>query len=321
MSHRILARLFNWIGPLVASYALISLLVVQGDAGIATGFLFLDKRAPINTAYWAIGVVGIGLLVVCIIGAAHARLPRGPTDTGLPIPFVDTESLTDPAAPSIKVFTVLVFCACVMLPAYTLIRLNEVVADRGWIWNEALPAAYLVRPTCILGPWPFGTCDDAQQKAADDVLHARKLGRMSSTPNDPQVGRAWLVNEKCDVAHERHITGPQLAKPGNDEYLADEIKSRAALNELSEDRRNRLAKLGDLLSLAEAKSASCAGDRQLSDLCKEAPRHCRGVEWKPNLSPILVVGGSLSGWFGVAILIIALWRGPPRSNQTINPIK
>ena len=89
----------------------------------------------------------------------------------------------------------------------------------------------------------------------------------------PSEGFTWLANTRCDlVKWTRPEVGTSEAKPSN------------------------------LLSGTDV----CKGANDVSEICESSKRHCRGMQWLPELSPALLAGSTLFGLVSAAVLFIGL---------------
>jgi hypothetical protein len=318
MGRSSLGRLFSVIGGFLALYSLSIWIVTQGGAAVSA-LPGLDSRAPVVSAYFAIVIIGVALGIVALAGAAHARLPRGPDDMTLPLVGLGDKPDVKAGSCSAKAYVAGVLVVCVLIPAATLVHLNDKVAGHGWIWNETLPAGTAIPVGCVLPYWPFGSCGAGFLTAREYVLGAKEL-KEGDVGN--QQGRLWIANHRCDPIWDRGMAGPQVIERKRLQQSLvtyDEAEARSTLGKRGEEPSRLLRSLAGLSDLAAAPTDLCSGKRDRSDICKADEARCRGVEWIRGASTFAVVASSLFGWLGTIWLVIALLLGPLRSTTESQP--
>jgi len=84
MSSEALARLFGIVSGFLCLYSLSVLSISQGGTALSV-IPGLEPRAPVQSAYFAIIIVGLGMSVACLIAIVHVRRPVGAHGWRFPI--------------------------------------------------------------------------------------------------------------------------------------------------------------------------------------------------------------------------------------------
>lgn len=318
MGRDALSRLFGIAGGFVSLYALSAWSLSQGGTALSA-VPGLEPRAPAQSAYFAIIIIGIVLFATASIGIAHISQPAGAMGWRFPIVGLGDAIIDRPRALSTRLYVTFLSLWLLVLPAAALVHLNRQLVGNGWIWNERLPAAAVTNAACALPFWPFGSCKTGGERAsADAIIVAPEVrdGMPTTTP-----ARLWLASHPCDLQWERGLAGPQTAarlKEGGPLVSASEQAARRDLNALPGSIRDALrTALSNAGNEPGQDPGYCAGTRDRSALCKQDEAKCRGVAWLRLSSPVLVIVPSLLGWGGVLAFFLVWWRlerkpdGPP----------
>jgi hypothetical protein len=109
-------------------------------------------------------------------------------------------------------------------------------------------------------------------------------------------GFVWLTNMRCDAVK------------------ANRLKPFASAGKtVAEDLASRPPACTRDLAIARSKIDTCESAKDISEFCEASERHCRGMQWLPVLSPLLLGGTTLFGWAMLAWLIAeACFFGTPK---------
>ena len=266
MSRAGLARIWGALGALLALYATGTWIILQGGKSFAE-IPGLEAKAPVTSAYQAIPIIGVLLGVLAIVGLAHMRAKHQESESLFPIVAIADLGPHQLSAWSMRVYQGVFVLIFLLVPAAALVHLNSVVLQRGVLWHDGEPALSGIAlknaygPSATIGP-------DANESAC------------ASTITRPKDGYVWLGNMRCDFAKAGRL------KPFNKDgkSLADD----AAGGPASSCTRD--------LALSQSRQQSCEGARDISEECETSERNCRGVQWLPFWSPVLLIVPAVFGW-------------------------
>lgn len=300
MGRDVAARLFAIVGAFLALYSVSIWSLSQGGNAISS-VPGLDPRAPVVSAYFAIIFIGILLCLASLLAIVHARATSDTADGRFPAVWLGTTKFKDPKALSARLYVAFLFTVTLLVPAASLVHLNGKLAD-GPLWNEALPAATSLQVACALpGFWPFGTCS-VEEKAKTAVLRALEI------KDSQKAGQArlWLANRQCDLHWHMEMAGPQVAarvKAGGDILSGKEQAARDQLKFQGSTEAGVILPLATRLDADLSKPVFCTGPNNQSAVCSK-DEQCRGNEWLPLLSPLLVIVTTMAGWLSFAWLVL-----------------
>jgi hypothetical protein len=273
-----LARVWSVLGALLGIYSTGTWIILQGGKSFAD-IPGLDGRAPVTSAYQAILMIGVLLSALCAAGIQHIRTIETARDPLLPIVAIGDVGPHTLNTWSMRFYQGFFFVFFVLIPALSLYQLNISLFQRGILWHEGDPAlgSILLKNGYTL---TAGTTNqDREEKACrNNVKRAQ--------------GFLWLSNMRCDPVKAKQL------KP-----FSDTGKS------IREDADSSPPNCVRSIAISNANSSSCKNARDISELCEENERRCRGIQWFPLGSPLLLATATVCGWFMFGLLAIVLWRG------------
>lgn len=282
MTRAAYAKLYLILATFCLVFSLSVHVLTQGGGSLAN-LPGLDGKQPVISAYFAVMLTGLTLFAAGVIAILYARSPGDGMAPALPlIGLGDTAANVDARKTSAKVYAGIVLFLFAILPAASLIHLNGVVAQRGRIWNEHLPAVITVPAGCLLPTWwPFGDCKADNHRLAASMVNFD--------------GRLWLAETACDVVWEREMSAPQMASRrtgGGPSISQSEAGARSRISDRD---------TADLRSAGEAAVPSCDQPRDRSAACADSAGRCRGVVWITHSSQLALLATSVLGWLGAAL--------------------
>ncbi len=335
MNKQAYGHLFTLFGGVNALYAISMWAITQGGFGLSD-LPGLDSKSRITSSFFVIVFIGTLLTLTTVVGTNYILKVRKES--------ADKEAATSPATdlepllPKVAlgeqgtyqrrtfsgfVYQTGILLLFIFLPLGSIVHLNQVVADRGIVWNEELPSGAALKAACMLPEWwPFGYC-------ADDptVVRVAYESRDIEDTGPPKfdagknTSRLWLTNHWCDVYWAREMAGPQVEKRNNCSTPSDgglsssEARSRQTLSLFSAADQKAITTFADshrglpaACDAAYAKNA-CTGFTNRSENCHDDGSGCRGVQWVRGVTPALIILPSLVGVFSVAEFLMALWLG------------
>ena len=278
MSRAGLARVWGTLGALLALYATGTWIVLQGGKAFAE-IPGLEVKSPVTSAYLAVPIIGTLLGILSAVGLWFMRTTR-PEGEGLfpvvAIADVGPHRMTASSMVVYQSFFVLMFLA---VPAASLFRLNDVILQRGILWHDDDPAlGSVVLKNAFTLTRGTGGVDASEYACASSVTR--------------EPGYVWLGNMRCDP-----VKAARLKPFNKDGHTLGEDAASAAMS-CARD-----------LALAQSQVQRCEGARDVSEECETSERNCRGVQWLPVVSPLILLGCTLFGWGMAAWLSIeAAWR-------------
>jgi hypothetical protein len=292
MSKAGLARVWSILGALLALYATGTWIVLQGGKAFAE-IPGLERGAPVASAYQAIVMIGVLLGILCATGIRHMRASDATKETLLPVVAIGDVGPHNISAWSMRLYQCTFFVAFVLVPAAALYKLNDAVLERGVLWRDGDAALGGVALKNAFA-WTRGDLPS-------DVSEHACVGAMA------WQGRYWLADMRCDLARNAGLA--PFVETGK--TIAENAKSSAP---------------GCARDLAVARSTPgvCSSTRDISEACEDSSRRCRGVEWLPTLSPLLMVTSTIFGW-AMSFWLIAEWvwkrvRSAGRGDQELKTL-
>jgi hypothetical protein len=265
MSRSGLARVWSILGALLALYAIGTWIILQGGKSFAE-IPGLEGRAPITSAYQAVLIVGTLLGILSAVGILYMRKSEGAGEGLLPVVAIADVGPHDMRSWSMRLYQGFFFFVFLLVPAVALYQLNDAVLERGVLWHngDAALGAIAVKNAFA---WTRGTSDqDTKEYACQNEV----------TRGD---GFMWLANMRCDIVKANRLK--PFAKTGRSIAENAESASPACTRDLA---------------LARSKIESCENATDVSEECETSERHCRGMQWLPLTSPLLLAGTTIFGW-------------------------
>jgi hypothetical protein len=100
------------------------------------------------------------------------------------------------------------------------------------------------------------------------------------------TGFVWFTNMRCDIVKANRLK--PFDKAGGSTVENVESSTLTCTR---------------ALAIARSKMEACENTTDVSEECEVSERHCRGMQWLPILSPLLLVASTLFGWTMFAWLI------------------
>lgn len=309
MGRDALQRLFSILGGFLAFYSVSVWSLSQGGNAISA-VPGLDPRTPAGSAYYAVIIIGALLFLACLVAIAFSRAERDTTQWRFPVFGLGDAKVEAPNAWSMRLYVAFLFIVTLLVPAASLVHLNRKLAD-GIVWNEALPASATTNVACAMPRfWPFGSCADRENSLA--ILEAVEIENGKAGADR---ARTWLANHACDIHWHLGMAGPQVEQrtKNNGRVLSQaEDNARNWLALQGGDREKKLRAVTGLQAGATPAPVSpefCAGPRDRSDICRK-DEDCRGDQWLPLVSLLLVVLTTLAAWGALLWLVAVEWLRP-----------
>jgi hypothetical protein len=281
MSRSGLGRIWGILGALLALCAIGTMIVLQGGKSFAE-IPGLDAKSPVTSAYLGIPIIGTLLGILGIIGLLYMRTERK-QEEGL-FPIVAVADLGPHRMATISMllyqgFFVLVF---LLIPAFSLYQLGSVVLQRGVLWHEGDPAlGSIVLKNAFAWSQGESNLDAKEHACSSEVIRDAR-----------DHGYTWLGNQRCDFVKAARLK--PFLKDGDTLAQNVEAAAKTCIRELAQRQTPD----------PNAKAQPCGGVRDISEACETSERTCRGVQWLPILSPILLVVPTIFGWAMFAWLLI-----------------
>jgi hypothetical protein len=253
------------LGALLALYAIGTWVILQGGKSFAE-LPGLDGRAPVISAYEAVVIVGTLLGILSGVGIQYMHNIRGAGEALLPVVGIGDTGPHDTRSLAMRLYQSFFFLVFLLVPAVALYQLNAAVLQRGVIWHDGDAALGGIALQNAFS-WTRGASDqDAREYDCRNVVTR-------------DGGFVWLASTRCDVVKASRL------KP-----FASAGKS------MTEDAEPRPPACTRDLAIARSKIEKCEGATDVSEICEASERRCRGMQWLPVLSPLLLVGATIFGW-------------------------
>ena len=275
MSRAGLSRIWSVLGALLALYSIGTWIILQGGKSFAE-LPGLDGRAPITSAYEAVLIVGTLLGILSGVGILYVRSNRTSGEALLPVVAIADAGSHKMNSWSMRLYQAFFFAGYLLIPVVSLYQLNGAVLQRGVLWHEkdAALGAILVRNAF------FGTKGTDKLDPDEYACHG-KVERAGEF--------VWLANTRCDI-----VKAKRLKPFGTVDSLTDaEAQAPSCVRDLA---------------VAMSKEMKCEAATDISELCESSERHCRGIEWLPIISPLLLLGATLFGWLTFISLLVQMCR-------------
>jgi hypothetical protein len=261
------------LGALLALYAIGTWIILQGGKSFAE-IPGLEGKAPVTSAYQAVLIVGTLLGILSAVGIRYMRTSAVPDEGLLPIVAIADVGPHDMGSWTMRLYQTFFFLIFLLVPAVALYQLNDAVLERGVLWHDSDPAlgAIVVKNDFS---WVRGTSNQDR----------REYGcRNQITRGD---GFVWLGNTRCDFVKAKRLRPFDTSGKS----IADD--SQSAPPNCARD-----------LAVDRSRIETCNNATDISEECGSSEHHCRGVQWLPVLSPLLLGGTTLFGWAMFAWLIV-----------------
>ena len=268
-----LARVWSFLGALLALYAAGTWIILQGGKSFAE-LPGLEGRSPVTSAYEAVIIIGLLLGILSAVGLAYMRKAEGSGEGLLPVVGIaDTapHRMNSASMFFYQGFFVLIF---LVLPADSLYKLNHDVLNDGVLWHSGDPALGSISVKNGFG-W---TQDNAKEYACSGEV---------TRPKD----NTWLANKRCDIVKANDL---KPFKQTGSTTLEDIEKATEASECVRDLARDKL------------KSDTCENVRDISEECEKSERNCRGIQWLPFISPFAQAAFTIFGWGMCVWLLVEL---------------
>ena len=239
-----LARVWSFLGALLALYAAGTWIILQGGKSFAE-LPGLEGRSPVTSAYEAVIIIGLLLGILSAAGLAYMRKAEGSGEGLLPVVGIaDTapHRMNSASMRFYQGFFVLIF---LVLPAVSLYKLNHDVLDDGVLWHSGDPA---------LGSISFKSAFGWTQDNAKEYGCSGEVTR--------EIGYTWLANKRCDIVKANDLKPFKQTGSTTLEDIEKATKASECVRDLARDR---------------LKSDPCENVRDISEECEKSerqlPRH------------------------------------------------
>jgi hypothetical protein len=272
-----LARVWSYLGGLLALYAAGSWIILQGGKSFAE-LPGLEGRAPVTSAFEAVIVVGPLLGILSGIGLQHMRKAQAACQPLLPVVAIADLGPHDMRSWSMRLYQGFFFLVFLFLPAAALYKLNDDVLERGVLWHDGDPALGAIALKNAFG-WTHGTSErDAEEYACrNEVTRAE--------------GYTWFANMRCDIVKENRLKPFDKGVRSIAENVGDVPGAPSCVRDLAKSRVN---------------TDKCENVRDISEECETSERSCRGMQWLSTLSAFGQAAATLFGWGMFLWLIVEL---------------
>jgi hypothetical protein len=260
-----LARVWAILGALLAIYATGTWIILQGGKYF-TEMPGLEGRAPVTSAYQAVLIIGVLLGVLSAVGLQYMRTTKSVRETLLPVVAIDNIGPHEIRSWSMRLYQSFFFIIFLIVPAVSLYQLNMAVLQRGVLWHQDDPA---------LGGIALKNAFDITRGTSDQDKKEHACVN-EVTRSD---GFVWLSNTRCDVVKANRLK--PFEKSGKSIVENAESSAPTCTRELA---------------ITRSKIDACENTRDMSEECERSERHCRGMQWLPVISPLLLAASTLFGW-------------------------
>jgi hypothetical protein len=268
-----LARVWSFMGSLLALYAAGTWIILQGGKSFAE-LPGLEGRAPVTSAYEAVLIIGLLLGLLSAVGLTYMRKSRGTGQGPLPVVGIGDIGPHDMNSASMRFYQAFFVLIFLFLPAIALFKLNHDVIKDGVLWHDGDPA---------LGSISFKNTFGWTREDASEYACRREVTR----PND----YTWLANRRCDILKANNLRPFNKAGMSTNENLEKITTAPACVHDLAKGRVN---------------TDTCDNTRDISEECEKSERNCRGIQWLPFLSPLAQAALTLFGWAMFVWLVVEL---------------
>jgi hypothetical protein len=260
-----LARVWSILGAFLALYATGTWIILQGGKSFAE-IPGLEGGAPVTSAYQAVLIVGTLLGILSAVSIRYMRMSVPAGKGLLPVVAIADVGPHNIHSWTMRLYQGFFFLVFLLLPAIALYQLNDAVLERGVLWHQGDTALGAIALKNAFA-WTRGTSDQDTKEFAC---------RNEVTRGD---GFTWLANMRCDVVKAGRL------KPFD--KTGKTVAEDAASAPMSCTRD---------LAIARSKVETCENATDISEECASSERHCRGVQWLPDLSPLLQAATTVFGW-------------------------
>ncbi|MGC2074993.1 MAG: hypothetical protein WA728_02965 [Xanthobacteraceae bacterium] len=255
---------------MLALYAIGTWIILQGGKSFAE-IPGLEGKAPVTSAYQAVLIVGTLLGILSAVGIRYMRTSVESGEGLLPVVAIADVGPHDMRSWTMCLYQAFFFLVFLLVPAIALYQLNDAVLERGVLWHDGDAASGGVALKNDFALTRGTTNQDMREYAC----------RNQVTRSD---GFVWLANTRCDLVKANGLQ--PFDKTGKS--IAEDAASAAP---------------SCTRDLAMARKETCDNARDISEECESSERHCRGIQWLPVLSPLLLAGTTIFGWAMFAWLI------------------
>jgi hypothetical protein len=268
-----LARVWSFLGSLLALYAAGTWIILQGGKSFAE-LPGLEGRAPVTSAYEAVLIIGLLLGIVSVVGLLYMRKTGGRGESLLPVVGIADTGPHAMNSASMRVYQAFFVLIFLVLPAAALYKLNHDVIKDGVFWHDGDPALSSISFKNGFG-W---TQENAKEYGCSgEVMRADDF--------------TWLANRRCDIVKANDLKPFKKTGLSPLENIEKATNASNCVRDLAND---------------GLKTNTCENVRDISEECEKSERHCRGIQWFPFLSPFAQVALTAFGWGMVAWLLLEL---------------
>ena len=271
MSQSGLARVWSFLGALLALYAVGTWIILQGGKSFAE-LPGLEGRSPVTSAYEAVIIIGLLLGILSAVGLAYIREAEG-SDEGL-LPVVGIADTAPHRMNSASMFFYQGFFLLIFLvvPSVSLYKLNHDVLHDGVLWHSGDPA---------LGSISVRNAFSLTQDNAKEYACSTEVARAKDS--------TWLANKRCDIVKANDLKPFKQTGSTTEEDIGKAHKG--CVRDLANDR---------------IKDNTCENVLDISEECEKSERNCRGVQWLPVISPLAQAVPTFFGWGMCLWLLVEL---------------
>ena len=273
MSQSGLARVWSFLGALLALYAVGTWIILQGGKSFAE-LPGLEGRSPVTSAYEAVIIIGLLLGILSAVGLAYIRKAEG-SDEGL-LPIVGIADTAPHRMHSVSMFFYQGFFVLIFLlvPAASLYKLNHDVLSDGVLWHSGDPALGSI------------SVRNAFSLTQDNAIEYACSGEVTR-----EVGYTWLANKRCDIVKANDLKPFKQTGSTTEEDIGKATEASECVRDLA---RGRL------------KTDTCKNVLDISEECEKSERNCRGIQWLPVISPLAQAVPTFFGWGMCLWLLVEL---------------
>jgi hypothetical protein len=177
---------------------------------------------------------------------------------------------------SMRIYQGFFFFVFLLVPAAALYQLNSVVLERGVLWHDSDPA---------LGGIALKNAYALTRGTSDQDM--KEYGCRNEVKRSN--GFVWFANMRCDLVKANRLK--PFDKGGKSVAENAEASAPSCTRELA---------------VARSKIEACENARDISEQCESSERHCRGMQWLPIMSPLLLIVCTVFGWAMFVWLVVEM---------------
>jgi hypothetical protein len=262
-----LVRVWSYLGALLALYATGTWIILQGGKSFAD-VPGLEGRAPVTSAFEAVGIIGLLLGILCGVGIRHMRQAQAAGKPLLPVVAIAELGPHEMRSWSMRLYQGFFVLAFLVLPAAAIYKLNNDVLERGVLWHNGDPAL-----GGITLKNAFALTRGTSEQDAKEYACRNEVTR--------EEGYTWLANMRCDIVKANRLKPFDEGVKTIAENIEDATKAPICVRDLARSR-------GD--------ADKCENVTDISEECETSERNCRGIQWLPSVSLLGQATLTLFGW-------------------------